>query len=344
MAAGRRPCRMPCAPPRDLATIRRGTCRRGNGRSTRSTRTVWIGRRCSVGRARSGLVVRRLRLPLRDGVSESEVWNIMFAYVNPSVKEELVREHKLWCIDERGAECPRGTAEAAPFISLVGPVPLPIRMSDGHAMFQWYAAARHSDLERIEQVVGVVREQGPKGLFALLADYIAVNSVLVYGEFEKADAPLVRVHSNCLTGDVFGSMRCECGPQLRAAQESIVREGVGAIVYMAGHEGRGIGLWAKAVTYLLQDAGHDTYQANERLGLPTDSRDFGDAGRLLLHLRHGKKRIRLLGNNPSKRKVLEQMGLEVVEQRPLVVGVNPFNSRYLTSKREHGHLIPDLFG
>jgi len=189
-------------------------------------------------------------------------------------------------------------------------------------------------------VVETVRAQGPRRLFALLADHMAVNSALLCGDLASADAPLVRVHSNCLTGDVFGSMRCDCGPQLEAALTRIAEEGVGALIYMAGHEGRGIGLWAKAITYLLQDAGHDTYEANERLGLPPDSRDFSDAGRVLLYFRQGRTRLRLLGNNPLKARALAEVGLEVVSQEPLVVGANPWNARYLEAKRNHGHLIP----
>ena len=102
------------------------------------------------------------------------------------------------------------------------------------------------------------------------------------GKAATSASPIVRVHSNCLTGDIFGSMRCECGPQLDAAIDRIARDPEGGyIVYMAGHEGRGIGLWAKAATYLLQDAGENTYQANRSLGLPDDSRDFSDAAYLL---------------------------------------------------------------
>ncbi len=264
----------------------------------------------------------------------------MFSYVDPSVKEQLAGEHKLVSIDERGRVCLPGAADREPFISVVGPVPLPVRMQQGHAVFQWYASVRHSDLTRIDRVVSELETRGPQMLFALLTDYMAVNSALVFGDFAQASEPLVRVHSNCLTGDVFGSMRCDCGPQLHTALQMIAAEGAGALIYMAGHEGRGIGLWAKAITYLLQDSGHDTYEANERLGLPADSRDFSDAARVALCLRGGQKKIRLLGNNPLKRKALEQMGLEVVEQLPLVVGVNPFNARYLGSKLDHGHLIP----
>jgi GTP cyclohydrolase II len=168
-----------------------------------------------------------------------------------------------------------------------------------------------------------------------------VNSILLYGDLASTEAPLVRVHSNCLTGDVFHSMRCDCGPQLDGALAAIIEHGAGALIYMAGHEGRGIGLWAKAITYLLQDAGQDTYQANEHLGLPADSRDFTDAGRVLQYFLGKSNKIRLLGNNPMKRKDLEKVDLEIVEQVPLVTGVTPFNVRYLGSKREHGHAIPE---
>jgi len=263
----------------------------------------------------------------------------MFSYVDPAVKVELLKAGKLVTIDEHGKLLDGDGA--VPFLNVLGPVPLPLHLAAGTPTFQWFTCVRRSDLERIENVVAEVRESGPRMLFALMADHMAVNSALVYGDFAHAESPLVRVHSNCLTGDVFGSMRCDCGPQLQSALDQIVAEGAGALVYMAGHEGRGIGLWAKAITYLLQDSGHDTYEANERLGLPVDSRDFRDAGRLLLHLREGRKAIRLLGNNPLKRKDLEAVGVEVVDQQPLIVGVNPFNTRYLDSKREHGHLIPD---
>jgi len=260
----------------------------------------------------------------------------MFAYVDPKVKETLLEQGKLIFIDENGKRCTDGET---PFLNIVGPVPLPVAINE-QPIFRWYAWVRHTDLERIEDVVDEVREHGPSRMFSLLSDHMAVNSILVYGDFENADRPLVRVHSNCLTGDVFGSLRCDCGPQLDAALARIHEEGVGALVYMAGHEGRGIGLWAKAITYLLQDAGNDTYEANERLGLPRDSRDFADAGRILRYFRHGGTKIRLYGNNPLKRAALEAQGIEVVEQVPLVVGVSRYNARYLNAKRSHGHVIP----
>jgi GTP cyclohydrolase II len=268
----------------------------------------------------------------------------MFTYIDPTVKKQLIAGGKLFCLRESGERC-QASPDETPFLTVVGPIPLPVRLPHGSHTFQWYAWVRNSDLGRIEASFDEVRALGPKILFNVFANYMAVNSILVCGPTEGAQnglaTPLVRVHSNCMTGDVFGSMRCDCGPQLITALERIAADGVGALVYMAGHEGRGIGLWAKAVTYLLQDAGQDTYQANEKLGLPVDSRDFSDAGRILRAFYGTRAKIRLLGNNPLKRKALTECGVEVVTQEPLVVGVNAYNQRYLSSKRQHGHLIAE---
>ncbi|MEM9624086.1 MAG: GTP cyclohydrolase II, partial [Pseudomonadota bacterium] len=172
-----------------------------------------------------------------------------------------------------------------------------------------------------------------------LVSPLAVNSVLVVGE--PTENPLVRVHSNCLTGDVFGSQRCDCGPQLDRALARISADPAGGyLVYMAGHEGRGIGLWAKAATYLLQDAGEDTYQANRSLGLPDDSRDFTDAAILLKHF-VGKEAFRLLTNNPKKVTDLNEFGLHDIVQEKHVTGVNDWNRRYLHAKQEKGHRLDD---
>ena len=144
-----------------------------------------------------------------------------------------------------------------------------------------------------------------------------------------------------LTGDVFGSERCECGPQLAGALERITAESSGGLlVYMAGHEGRGIGLWAKAATYLLQDAGEDTYQANRSLGLPDDSRDFTDAAALLHHF-VGDEPMRLLTNNPKKVQDLATMGLTHITPMKHVIGVGDRNRRYLDAKRQWGHQLDE---
>lgn len=144
------------------------------------------------------------------------------------------------------------------------------------------------------------------------------------------DPVLVRVHSECLTGDVFRSMRCECGEQLNAAMDMIAREGRGALIYLR-QEGRGIGLVNKLQAYLLQDEGLDTVEANERLGLPADRRDYGVGAQILRDL--GLARIRILTNNPKKVSRLEVYGLEVVEQLPLEMEPNDQNRRYLQTKK-----------
>jgi 3,4-dihydroxy 2-butanone 4-phosphate synthase/GTP cyclohydrolase II len=158
----------------------------------------------------------------------------------------------------------------------------------------------------------------------------------VFGEIGDGADVLVRVHSECLTGDVFGSLRCDCGPQLDAALAAVAREGRGVVLYVRGHEGRGIGLLHKLQAYQLQDAGHDTLDANLELGLPADARDYGTGAQILVDL--GIHTMRLLTNNPAKRAGLEGYGLSVVGQVPLPTHVNPENLRYLQAKRDRmGH-------
>jgi 3,4-dihydroxy 2-butanone 4-phosphate synthase/GTP cyclohydrolase II len=149
---------------------------------------------------------------------------------------------------------------------------------------------------------------------------------------------LVRMHSQCLTGDVFGSQRCECGEQLHAAMKMIEGEGRGVVVYMR-QEGRGIGLHNKLRAYALQDTGLDTVEANEALGFPADRRDYGIGMQILVDL--GLKNIRLLTNNPAKRAGLEGYGLHVIERVPIVAESNEHNIRYLETKRTKlGHDLP----
>jgi 3,4-dihydroxy 2-butanone 4-phosphate synthase/GTP cyclohydrolase II len=163
----------------------------------------------------------------------------------------------------------------------------------------------------------------------------------VYGDIGDGEDVLVRMHSECLTGDVFGSLRCDCGPQLQASLEAVAQEGRGAVVYIRGHEGRGIGLIHKLQAYELQDAGRDTLDANLDLGLPADARDYGTGAQILVDL--GVKSMRLLTNNPAKRAGLEGYGLTVLGRVPLPVSVNPQNFRYLKTKRDRmGHLIEGL--
>lgn len=160
---------------------------------------------------------------------------------------------------------------------------------------------------------------------------------LVMGDVAGKSSVLVRVHSECLTGDVFGSRRCDCGPQLHQAMRQVASEGRGVIVYMR-QEGRGIGLPAKIKAYKLQEKGFDTVEANLKLGFPMDLREYGLGAQILADL--GLKTIRLLTNNPKKVVGLEGYGLEILAQIPIRVTPNPHNARYLKAKREKmGHLI-----
>jgi 3,4-dihydroxy 2-butanone 4-phosphate synthase/GTP cyclohydrolase II len=164
---------------------------------------------------------------------------------------------------------------------------------------------------------------------------------LVYGDISGDEPVLTRVHSECLTGDVFGSQRCDCGPQLEEALEGVAAAGRGVVVYLRGHEGRGIGLVAKLQAYALQDAGRDTVDANLDLGLPADARHYGAASQVLRDL--GVSHVRLLTNNPQKSQALADFGVAVDDQVPLTPHPNPHNLRYLRTKRDRmGHQMPDL--
>lgn len=267
----------------------------------------------------------------------------MFTYLNPDIRERLIAEGKLLRIDAQGRliESSHTAPAGQRSLNLLGPVPLPLARGTQHPTAQWFAAVRSTELSEVEGLATTLREQGGQHLFSQLASSMAVNSVLVIGDAEGSHSPLVRVHSNCLTGDVFGSRRCECGPQLEAAIDRIASDPQGGyLVYMAGHEGRGIGLWAKAATYLLQDAGEDTYQANRSLGLPDDSRDFSDAASLLKYFGRGRP-LRLLTNNPKKLTDLTDAGLTNIERVKHVSGVDDCNLRYLQAKREWGHRIDE---
>ena len=161
---------------------------------------------------------------------------------------------------------------------------------------------------------------------------------MVCGDIVPDEPTLVRVHSECMTGDIFGSRRCDCGMQLSTAMRRIQEEGKGILLYMR-QEGRGIGLANKIKAYELQDReGLDTVQANERLGFPADMRDFGVGMQILVRL--GVKRLRLMTNNPAKRAGLEAHGLELVERVPIEIAPTPENLEYLRTKREKlGHIL-----
>ena len=185
------------------------------------------------------------------------------------------------------------------------------------------------------------------GAFRAFGYRIAVDDgehvALVHGEVDGEEAVLTRVHSECLTGDVFGSDRCDCGPQLEEALERVVAEGRGIVVYLRGHEGRGIGLVAKLQAYALQDGGRDTVDANLDLGLPADARHYGAATQILRDL--GVRSVRLLTNNPDKTSSLEDYGVPVTARVPLTPHPNDHNLAYLLTKRDRmGHHLPDLEG
>ncbi|QIK76396.1 bifunctional 3,4-dihydroxy-2-butanone-4-phosphate synthase/GTP cyclohydrolase II [Nocardioides piscis] len=199
--------------------------------------------------------------------------------------------------------------------------------------------------ERHVQRVAVTRLPTAHGDFTAYGYRITIDDgehvALVYGDVSGPEPVLTRVHSECLTGDVFGSHRCDCGPQLREAMANIVAEGRGVVVYLRGHEGRGIGLVAKLQAYALQDEGRDTVDANLDLGLPADGRHYGTATQILRDLGIGS--VRLLTNNPGKTASLEDFGIRVAERVPLAIHPNDDNIDYLRTKRDRmGHVLPDL--
>jgi 3,4-dihydroxy 2-butanone 4-phosphate synthase/GTP cyclohydrolase II len=160
----------------------------------------------------------------------------------------------------------------------------------------------------------------------------------VRGNVSNGDPVLTRVHSECLTGDVFGSLRCDCGDQLSVAMKLIADQGRGVMVYLRGHEGRGIGIGHKIRAYSLQDQGLDTVDANTQLGLPVDSREYGIGAQILADL--GARELRLMTNNPAKYGGIAGYGLRVVERVPIITAMTNENRSYLSTKRDRlGHLF-----
>jgi 3,4-dihydroxy 2-butanone 4-phosphate synthase/GTP cyclohydrolase II len=194
---------------------------------------------------------------------------------------------------------------------------------------------------RTVQRVAEARLPTDFGEFRIIG-YRSLNSneefvVLVQGDLHKDEAALVRIHSQCLTGDVFGSIKCDCGQQLRTAMELIEREGRGAIIYQQ-QEGRGIGIINKIRAYALQDEGADTIEANERLGLAVDLRCYEQCAEILRDL--GLNRVRLMSNNPEKMRAVKEIGLDVVERVSLAVPPTDAAKDYLRTKKERmGHLL-----
>ncbi|OBZ18053.1 GTP cyclohydrolase [Bacillus sp. FJAT-27264] len=226
---------------------------------------------------------------------------------------------------------------------LVGPITLPVNLDGETVTFKWYNWLKVTDEE-------LLQEDSPEATEALIKRLSSLNlaegqqsSVLVYGDFEGSEDALIRMHSICHTGDIFGSKRCDCGFQLHQSMKMIVENGSGALFYLANHEGRGIGLFSKAMAYILQEEGYDTVEANLELGFADDSRNYSGAISVLQHLRH--KPVTLITNNPRKLEALKAAGMNVVKRVPLWGDVSSFNEKYLRTKvTRSGHLNDDNNG
>ena len=215
-------------------------------------------------------------------------------------------------------------------LCLVGPVNLPVKQGGFSAVFQWYTWLQ---LEG----EGNEKEAVLESLSNANLAFGQQSSVLVYGDFGKAENALVRMHSICHTGDIFGSQRCDCGYQLHQSMEMIVEAGTGAIFYLADHEGRGIGLFTKSLAYLLQQEGYDTVEANNALGFEDDTRSYEGAITVLKALRD--KPVTLITNNPKKLAALKEHGLTAKNHIPLWGGLTDTNSFYLDTKiKKSGHI------
>lgn len=221
-----------------------------------------------------------------------------------------------------------------PNIGLVGPVRLPVQLEDDEAVFKWYTwlntgnsfMDKNDILESLTQADLASHQQ---------------SSVLVYGDFANEEHALIRMHSICHTGDIFGSKRCDCGYQLRQSMRMIVENGSGALFYLANHEGRGIGLFPKSLAYLLQDEGCDTVEANLSLGFADDQRSYDEAIRVLQSLR--QKPVTLITNNPRKLQSLREKGLLTDHHKSIWGDVSEHNNRYLATKIEKsGHIYDSL--
>ncbi|KAB7704365.1 GTP cyclohydrolase II RibA [Bacillus aerolatus] len=220
------------------------------------------------------------------------------------------------------------TGEGA--IYLVGPIRLPVNLYGETVVFQWYCWLHLDEVtEDYERIID--------NLSSLNLAEFQQSSVLVYGDFQEEEEAMIRMHSICHTGDIFGSKRCDCGYQLKQSMKMIAEHGTGALFYLADHEGRGIGLFSKAMAYVLQENGYDTVEANEGLGFVDDSRNYSEAIEVLKALR--SKPVTLITNNPKKLEALKNAGLYVSGRAPLWGDVSEFNENYLKTKiKRSGHL------
>ena len=215
-------------------------------------------------------------------------------------------------------------------IYLVGPIRLPVNLEGDTIIFNWYCWLNLDEVT--EDFEGIIE----KLYSSNLAEY-QQSSVLVYGDFENSEDALIRMHSICHTGDIFGSKRCDCGFQLKQSMKRIAQHGSGALFYLANHEGRGIGLFSKAMAYVLQENGYDTVEANEGLGFVDDSRSYDDAVAVLRALR--SKPVTLMTNNPKKVDAIEKAGLPITARTSLWGDESEYNSSYLDTKvKRSGHI------
>ena len=239
----------------------------------------------------------------------------------------ITLDHKVLSLLEKKIQLIK-TEEGA--IYLVGPIRLPVTLAGKTEIFQWYCWLQceevTEDYQRIVEKLSSVN----------LAE-LQQSSALVYGDFKNNEDALIRMHSICHTGDIFGSKRCDCGFQLEQSMKMITEHGTGALFYLANHEGRGIGLFSKAMAYVLQENGYDTVEANLKLGFIDDSRNYDDAIRVLKTLR--TKPVTLITNNPKKLDALQNSGMDVVGRTPLWGDTSEFNEKYLKTKVvRSGHL------
>lgn len=218
-------------------------------------------------------------------------------------------------------------------IYLVGPIKLPVNLYGETEVFQWYCWLKCDEVtDNMERIIEKLSSTN-------LAE-MQQSSVLVYGDFANDDHAYIRMHSICHTGDIFGSKRCDCGYQLKRSMKMIKEHGTGALFYLANHEGRGIGLFSKAMAYVLQEEGLDTVEANLSLGFVDDARNYDDAIEVLKTLR--SKPVTLITNNPKKLDALQNSGLNVSGREPLWGDVSEYNEKYLQTKiHRSGHIEGD---
>lgn len=215
-------------------------------------------------------------------------------------------------------------------IYLVGPIRLPVNLYGETVEFQWYCWLNCDEVtEDYQRIIDKLSSSN-------LAE-LQQSSVLAYGDFRFGDDALIRMHSICHTGDIFGSKRCDCGFQFKNSLKMIVEHGTGALFYLANHEGRGIGLFSKAMAYILQENGYDTVEANEGLGFVDDSRNYEDAISVLKAMR--SKPVTLITNNPKKLEALMKAGMPISGRQELWGDVSEYNEKYLQTKvNRSGHM------